>query len=263
MNQILKSLIPLLAVVLLSINIAGCVRFYRTSDVQNTMKDTERKLQELAVSIDSYRAEHQNCYDQITAGRFDVSMKPYPQIASSIQKLSMIVAAIRINQQVAAAASKDFNALMAGKEGQNIQSNKPEWDAFKPIYTRVTNLHDTISICIEEANEIQADLQSLYKKYGIGKMNAEEMRSKIAALINDLDQIKTKASQKIPQDTASISNLETILQRMSSVRDEIAAELSGKTEIWVSRESVITNRFETVQRLSGEANNVISKMSIR
>ena len=231
----------------------GCVRFYRTTDVRNSVNDTERKLNETISSMESYQQDYQSGYDYLVNNRRKED-EPFPQKLSLMQSMSAVVDKLKMEQPVAAGIKKDFESLVSGfPPGQNIQSNKSGWEEFKPIYARYSVLLDALNTMIDEANDIQSELRDPAREHGIGKSNADGLKKQITALINDFDRAaaaRGESGAMVKQKQAEIKTL----------YEEITAEIGDRSEIWMMPGSYVQVRYEAIKNKTDEANKIISSI---
>ncbi|MBW7888648.1 MAG: hypothetical protein H3C35_09860 [Bacteroidetes bacterium] len=257
MNRIID--IRLCVILMLSmVFLTGCVRFYRTSEVQKNFNEGEKKIQEVAASLETYQNEQHAGYDYL-APQVGKTSKPFPEIFISLQKLDAVVARIKTLQSEFSEVKKKFDALISTfPPGQNIQSNKTGWDEFKPIKEKYITIMDELNDGINEANELQKDLLKIQQKYQIGKTNPTEIKSQITALIASIDQNKAAAGDRL-----SASDKELIDQKQKEIVmlfDEINTEIGNKSELWSAPGSTVNVKYEAIQKKINEMNGIFAKI---
>jgi len=241
-----------------SVLLTGCVVFYRTSDVQNSFNDGEKKVNEMVSTVETYRSEQQAGYDYL-APQLGSAKEPFPAMLASLQKISAVLDKLKTHQVEFAKTKKDFEALAATfPPGQNIQSNKPGWDEFKPIHEKFNFIVKDLNNCIDDVNDARSDLEKLEQKHHIGKTNAGEIKNQIAALISTIEQSKTSAGEKLSAtDREAVEHKQTEIKQLS---DEINQEVGDKTELWTAPGSLVNVKFETIRKKGDEVNGIFSKV---
>lgn len=237
--------------------LTGCSTFYRNTEIRNNFNDTERKINELVTSIETFRSEQQAGYDYLSA-QFGSTKEPFPQMFSSLQKITTTVDKLKTSRPVIADLRNKFEAIVASMPvGQNIQSNKPGWEEFKPVRAKYDELLKELNNSINEINDVQGDLRELENDHHIGKTNAAEMKNQVAALVSTIEQNKTTLQGRL-----SATDKEAIEQKQGEIKemfDKLNAELGEKTEVWIMPGSTVSITFEGIRKKAEEVNKMLPR----
>jgi len=237
--------------------LTGCNTFYRNTEIRNNFNDTERKINEIVASIETFRSEQQTGYDYLSA-QFGSTKEPFPEMLSSLQKIITTADKLKTSLPVIADLKKRFEAIVASLPvGQNIRSDKPGWEEFKPVRAAYDELLKELNNSINEINDVQSDLQELEKDHHMGKSNAAEMKNQIAALVSTIEQNKTTLQGRL-----SAANKEAIEQKQGEIKqmsDKLNAELGEKTEVWIMPGSTVSVTFEEIKKKAEEVNKIFPR----
>ncbi len=249
-----------------ALSFTGCVRFYRTSDIRNSMNDGEKKLSETIATLETFKNDQQTGYDYLTKDLTDKGTEPFPQMLISLQKLHVVLDKLNTYQPVIAAIRKEFEKLMEGKEGRNIESNKPEWEAFKPIKARYMALVDEVGKHIDDVNDIQSDIRDLASNHSIGKVNTAELKNQITSLVNEIDHHTTAAQKQSKantgvEKTTALQQLEQKQEEIKKLFEEITVEIEERSEIWIAPGSYVNVRLEAIKSKRDEAKIFITSLN--
>lgn len=224
---------------------SGCVRYYKTSYLQNYFSKPTEQINQLISKAESDYKSKREIYDAVIPYVPDTNMQPYPLLQNNLNEMKSSIDTMKNHRTSIIEIQNEFGRISAGKS--RIQSDKPEWKSFHALKDRLEQQFNQLKTAVSRYENASQTFTSLANSHKISNVNSDEIKKKLTDYTRQVTEIVKTTQSGIIESKKQL--------------DQAAAKGYDPSEI--QRRKILLSEMETLLVQIENENKIISELTAK